>query len=468
MFKINLLPFLLLLVIVLNGCRKFATVSNPEWITTKDKVFSSDSSAAAAMNTVYTLIAKQPNIINGNNTKLPGLYSDELYRQSVYALDTGFISRNLDPDYRPLIAVWKDPYDFIVACNGVIEGLKNTDRISAGVKERLTGEAKFMRALSYFSLLRLFGGVPLVTGTDYQKNEVQPRSSATTIETLIISDLNDAALLLPDNFTGMDSMPYRRIKPSRWAALALLARVQLYRQNWSEAERLASEVINSGLFHLAPTSETFKAASPETLFQLQSVGTANAAEAGFFINPPAVRPIYEASPTLLASFEKDDARKTSWLREVKVGGQTYYGIHKYKVVTGVPHKEYLVILRLGEQYLIRAEARARQQKTAGALEDLDLLRQRATLSPLSPALSGVELLLAIAQERQVELFAEAGHRFFDLQRWAISGNPNDPLNKMAVTVFAAKAGWEIWKLLWPIPADELRLNSRLHQNPGYN
>lgn len=119
--------------------------------------------------------------------------------------------------------------------------------------------------------------------------------------------------------------------------------------------------------------------------------------------------------------------------------------------------EYSIIFRLSEQYLIRAEARAHLDNISGAQLDLNTIRNRAGL-PNTLATSMSDLLNAIIQERQVELFAEQGHRWFDLKR---TGNAGTVLS-------AIKPNWQATDVLLPIPETELEINPNLlPQNSGY-
>ncbi|MBC7851372.1 MAG: RagB/SusD family nutrient uptake outer membrane protein, partial [Chitinophagaceae bacterium] len=109
-----------------------------------------------------------------------------------------------------------------------------------------------------------------------------------------------------------------------------------------------------------------------------------------------------------------------------------------------------------EQYLIRAEARAKLNDLTGAISDLNTIRNRAGLAN-TIAVSQQNILNAIAEERRTELFGEWGHRWFDLKR---TGKINEVMN-------ALKANWKATDALWPIPIDQLKANPALVQNPGY-
>ena len=115
-----------------------------------------------------------------------------------------------------------------------------------------------------------------------------------------------------------------------------------------------------------------------------------------------------------------------------------------------------MVFRLAEQYLIRAEALAQQNKLDSALADLNLVRQRAGLGN-STAVTGTDVLAAVMHERQTELFAEWGHRWFDLRR----------TGTIDAVLGAVKPGWQPTDSTLPVPFTQIQDNSLLTQNPGY-
>ncbi|HTF30713.1 MAG TPA: RagB/SusD family nutrient uptake outer membrane protein, partial [Flavitalea sp.] len=139
----------------------------------------------------------------------------------------------------------------------------------------------------------------------------------------------------------------------------------------------------------------------------------------------------------------------------------YYYPYKYKSATlDDPITEYATVFRLGEQYLIRAEARAQQGDILGATDDLNTIRARAGLGNTAATIQS-DLLAAILHERRVELFTEWGHRWFDLKRTA-------SVDAVMNLVTPQKGG--TWSSNWawyPIPDGELRANKNLVQNVGY-
>lgn len=164
-------------------------------------------------------------------------------------------------------------------------------------------------------------------------------------------------------------------------------------------------------------------------------------------------------PSLYDAFEADDNRYTKWVK-ASTSTPIYYYPYKYKagrVVGGTP-KEYDMMFRLGEQYLIRAEARAQintAQSLSGAKTDIDEIRNRAGLGAYTGALNKDNLLSAIEHERQVELFCEWGHRWFDLKR----------TKRASAVLSPIKADWQDTDMLYPIPESAMRTNKNLTPNP---
>jgi len=276
-----------------------------------------------------------------------------------------------------------------------------------------------------------------------------------------VSDLLSAQQALPVDYVAAYGYAGNRTRPVQAAASALLARVWLFRQQWALAEAAATTVIDDPRYVLESSLDSvFLASSREAVWQLQPVyDTFATADAHLFL--PAVTgtftvATYPLTDSLLAGFETGDQRRVHWTGSLKFGPRVFVYPFKYKQSGFHPgDPEYEMVLRLAEQYLIRAEARARQGNLAGALADLNQVRVRAGL-PLSTAVDQLSLLNAIMAERRIELFTEWGHRWLDLQR---TGQAN--------AVLQVKRGWVTTDLLYPIPGYELLANPNMTQNPGY-
>jgi len=453
------------------GCKKWVEADPPVNSINGENIYNEDVTAAAVLTGIYVNMS---NISLSPGDNLPGFLS----------LITGLMADELtlSPNtdamrfyYRNALTVteagkpWTRVYQSLIyRCNDAIEGLNKSSTLTASVKSTLLGDAYFLRAFGYFYLTGLYGDVPLVVNTNHADNALLARAPQTDVYAQIISDLEKAKQLLPENFVGVDALTpaTARITPCKAAAQALAARAYLYMGNWQAAEREATAVISqSDRFRLAPLSEVFLADSPEAIWQLWSVDAVwNTDDGKIFILPengPDQDHLVYLSPQVLAAFETGDVRRQTWVGERKVGTATWYYPHKYKSAKrGSSVTEYKMVLRLGELYLIRAEARIRQNNLDGGKADMDALRQRAGLDPTGAA-GSQQLLAAIAHERQVELFTEWGDRWLDMKR-------NKTIDGIMTNVTVGKgSSWKTTQQLLPIPADDILHDPNLKQNPGY-
>ena len=132
----------------------------------------------------------------------------------------------------------------------------------------MEGEAKFVRAFTNFYLVNLYGDVPLLTKTSYQENSLKPRNPEEEIYNKIIEDLTDASNLLNEEYTSGE-----RTQVNKSAAIALMARVQLYLQNFEEAEKYSTQVITSNQYQLlSDMNKVFLKNSSEAIWQFSPVG----------------------------------------------------------------------------------------------------------------------------------------------------------------------------------------------------
>lgn len=452
------------------ACRKIINIPPPTNSITTSQVFSTNEQATSATAGIYyQMINSDQCIFNSSLTICAGMSADELivfnqaqsqyvqFQKNTLLLTNPIISGNL----------WSNAYSIIYDANAVIEGLQGLSGVQDSVKSELTGEAEFIRAFCNFYLVNLFGDIPLVSTINYRNTNLLSRTPSTKVYDLIISDLQDAQKrLAPDYSVGNG----QRIIPNKWAATALLARVYLYLGRWNDAETQSTAVINNtGLFNLEQDlNSVFLINSKEAIWQLQqdNLGSSfNATPEGYTFIPidATSHPLFYLTSTVLDSFETNDARKLNWIDSTVYSGLTYYYPYKYKMgadqsIAGGDYSEYYMVMRLAEQYLIRSEARARLGNTTDAASDLDIIRNRAGLNNTS-ANTQADLLTAIMHERQIELFAEWGHRWLDLKR---SGE--------ATSVLSATKGFSVTNnvLLYPIPSSDLQTDPNLKQNPGYN
>jgi len=459
----RLLWLLLLLTMGGTGCKKFVQVSPPDTQLETGLIFSSDQTATAALMGIYSRAMATPGLfLNGGNSVYPGLSSDEFAGTAAAPLVDAFASNNLSSANSFIITLYASAYNTIYNANTMIEDLNASKKITEWTNRQLKGEALCLRALTYFHLADLFGPVPLETSTSYAVNAITARSPLTAVYGQVVTDLQAADSLLDTVYATNAGSPGVRTRPNKWAARALLARVYCYQGAWVTAEEAATAVLQTGSYRLEPSLDSvFLPGSREAIWQLQPVSTImNSAEGYFFLpaDGAAAKPAYNLTTFLLKAFAPGDKRRTRWVASKSINGVAYVYPYKYKVRTGIyPYMEYNMVLRLAELYLIRAEARAQQNKLSEAIADLDTIRSRAGLPGLSAGLSQAEVLAAVAQERRIELFAEWGHRWSDLRRTGQAG----------AVLGTEKPGWQPDAAYYPIPLTELQRNPNMVQNPGY-
>lgn len=447
-------PIIITFIIALCSCKKLVEVDLPSDRITRATVFENDATAIAALNGMYTqLIRTGSQTTSGGTTIYTGLSSDELYNSTSSASTDEFTQNSISPANTLLRSnLWTPAYNIIYQANSIIEGSANSTSLTPSIKQQLEGEAKFIRAFVYFYLVNTYGDVPLVLSTDYTVTATQPRAATADVYAQIVTDLETSKSLLSDTYQGAG-----RARVNKWAAASLLARVYLYQQKWDKAETESSAVINAGLYSLNTNlANVFLMGSNETIWQIMPVSTTfNTPEGNTFIPSGTATPTYPLTNVLVNAFAANDQRKANWIKSVVVTGNTYYYPYKYKVKTATTLTEYYVALRLAELYLIRAEARAQLNKIALALSDLNTIHTRAGLPSLT-APDVATLLSLIEKERQLELFCEWGHRWFDLKRTG-----------RADAILGNKPGWQSTDALYPIPFTEIQRNPALTQNPGY-
>jgi hypothetical protein len=459
-YRIRLFTGILLILpgLFSSSCKKFVTIPPPRDQVVSSTVFAGDETAAAAVAGIYSQMmgSGNGNLMTGALTTCFGLSADEFYNVLANATYDPFATNTiLNTNGTVQNYLWRFSYVYIYEANACLEGLAASTGVTAPVKRQLTGEALFIRAWFYFYLTGMFGDVPLETTTDYATNAVVPKTSSEKVMQQVISDLDSAQTLLTPAYPATGP-----IRPNKWAAVALQARAFLYQKSWPAAETAASAVINSGLYSLVKDlNSVFLVGSKEAIFQLEPiVFNQNTSEGLLFIPANAnTNPTFSIPDYTLNAFEAGDQRKTAWIKSTTVGGKTYSYPYKYKVRSNFTVTEYVMVQRLAELYLIRAEARAQQNNTAGAIEDLDSIRVRAGLLPLPSTLDRAACLLAVEQERRSELFTEWGHRWLDLRR----------TQRMDAVLGVEKSKWSATDSLYPIPYTEIQKNVFLTQNPGY-
>lgn len=264
-----------LLLVVATGCKKLieipASVSNID-----DKnVFSTDASAVGVLNGLYVNMSTTQLGFSGlgSVTVFTGLSADELNILNGFnGTANAYYSNSLSTLTGGGSELWSPFYQYIFSCNSAIEGLEKSDGLTPAIKQQLLGEAKFIRAYVYFYLVNLFGDVPLALTSDYKVNALMARTPVDKVYAQIVIDLKEAQQLLSEGYYNgtITSFISDRVRPSKWAALALLARTYLFMNEFAKAGDVSSTLIsNSTLFELPALNNAFLKTSKEAIWQIQ-------------------------------------------------------------------------------------------------------------------------------------------------------------------------------------------------------
>lgn len=357
-------------------------------------------------------------------------------------------------------ATWLSAYDVINRTNNVLANLSKLD--TQGQQASVEGEARFIRALVYFDLVRTFGrayndgtpasnpGVPLVLTPTLSVADALPvtRNTVAEVYTQVISDLTTAEARLTTS-SGLNTF-----SASRYACAGLLARVYMQQGNYAAAAAAANRAI-AGSFRLNgyygdnfgynPTTNSTSQLVPNTtedIFTVQISAQSGTNQLNTFYSRTR-RADVNINAQFLSQFESGDARRTLYLASA---GATY--TLKYDGLYGN-----IKLMRLAEMLLTRAEANLRAGTSVGAapLADVNTIRARAGLGALASV-----TLDQVLKERRLELAFE-GFRLGDLKR--TQGSATDP-NGVAIA-------WNSPRLVFPIPLREINANPNLVQNAGY-
>ena len=441
------------------GCEDFIRPDDPIGQIPQNAVFEDESTATAAVMTLYANLRDNVILTGGlyGMNVLMGYYADELDYYGMPGQAGGaFYGHQIVASDTRVRSTWNLAYNQIYMCNSALEGIEASVSLSREIKDQLKGEALFIRAITHFYMVNLFGDIPYITTTDYLVNKDVQRMSEEQVYENILDDLSDARSLLSEDYPGGE-----RIRANKYVVSALLSRVYLYLQRWQDAETESTILLSTpSLFELEEDLSTeFLKGSSSAILQLkpkkEGENTREAVAFLFISGPPLNMAL---NPDFAGAFESGDLRRQYWIKEITGTSQVWYAPYKYRQRenSGVT-LEYSIVLRLAEQYLIRAEARAHRGNLPGAMEDINVIRHRAGL-PDTPASTEEEILQAVSDERKFELFTEQGHRWFDLKR---TGKAEEILSPL-------KPNWKSTDVFLPLPEAELLLNPNLlPQNPGY-
>ncbi|MCS3951229.1 RagB/SusD family nutrient uptake outer membrane protein [Salinibacter ruber] len=457
---------------------------DPEQSLPIDQVFQDVAGAQSALTGAYSGL-QADGVYGGFQTMAGDFTADIANFDGSFTTWQQAAAFNVSSTHGPTENIWNDHYDVINRANLIIENAPNIEGADQGQIDDLVGQAKFIRALSYFNLVRWFGepyepgasndqpGVILQTdgvqSTDPDFN--QPRSSVGEIYGQIRTDLEDAISRL--------DVKAERIRAGQAVAEALLAKVSLYQGRYDEASNLAGTVIGRDGFTLSddPTVPYANESNPEIIFStsfssIDNSGT-NAFMSSFYLPGDfGGRGDITANSQFVSGAESGDRRATPstglGLSGTNPGPEikgenllyAYDGSIWTNKWTNPNLGDDAPVLRVAEMHLIRAEAEARSSSgsESQARQDVNAIRNRAGLGDVSSSLSGQALIDEIIRQRRYELAFE-GDRRHDLQRLG------RPITSSSGTVQPGAS-----QRILPIPAREIEVNDALDQssqNPGY-
>lgn len=399
--------------------------------------------------------------------------------------DTGTYQLDLDqytftstsPCFRLL---WENHYQTIGRANQALLYLPELD-IDEDLKNRLIGEARFLRALVYFRLVQMFGAVPVIdkvpdVSSEEDINKAFIRRPVADVYALIEADLAEAIDFLP---LKSEYEPKDLGRATRGAAQTLMAKVALYQQNWQTVFDLTQEVINSGEYSLETNYEDIWKEEfengVESIFEIQGRGEDPVYGVNNYYVSQGARGqggwgwgFNEPSQDLVNSYEPGDTREDGTIifaGEVLYDGRFVpltvenprYNQKAYVSMNYLSNDKNVRLFRYAEVLLMNAEAANEMNNTAAAQTMLDMVRLRAGL-PGTMAATQEDYRMAIWDERRWELAFEHD-RIFDLRRQG----------RVAEVMIAHGSAFVEGKHeLYPIPEDQIaQSGGLLEQNPGY-
>ena len=399
---------------------------------------------------------------------------------------------NFTADEYNMRDIWQYSYLLVVNINNLLE---NIDKLELSADEQAEaniykGNAHFYRASIMHELVRRYApmynpssassdlGVPVITSIDLGLKPA--RNTVAEVYTQIASDIAAAKQLL----AGVEGEA-GAIKPTIDAVKALEARVALYKQDWATAASISAELINSGKYALAATAEDMEAewvndSGAECMLQLytdlaETSGTqANDVFLGYSTKIFKYAPDFIPTQTTIDWYEESDLRGQVWFKELPVYLSStdytlklftkYWGNPEYETAPNRAYMHSPKIFRLGEMYLINAEANAMNGNAAAAKEAINALQEARGASLTEGTMD------AIKAEWKKEIIGE-GYIIDCYKRWnegysgRIPQNINTVQQGPSFNEKECPAGFQ--KFVWAIPDEERKVNDNLVQNPGW-
>lgn len=469
------------------SCKKSFLNVDPAQNTAATLFFKTQDDATKAVSAMYANLREWNNIAFAP-IAVESMGSDDVEKGST-ASDATFFNDyhkfTITAGDAQLGGFWKGQYQNINFANQILTNVPGIT-MDETLKARYLAEAKFIRAYSYFRLVRAFGDVPLRLSLPKDASEYNlPRTAKAQVWAAIETDLTDAAGVLPQTYGSADIG-----HATKGAALALHAKVAMYLKKWADVLSYTNQVMGFG-YSLYPDYEqmfrTTHKNNQESVFEIQCALIPNNPDASNsqYSQVQGVRGVTGGgwgfnvpSPELAAAYETGDPRRDATIifrgettpegdKIPATGDNPMYNQKSY-----VPFSLYVsgfnegcqqnkIVLRYADVLLMNAEANNELGNSAAALIPLEQVRARAragnnAILPKVTTTDQAALRTAIYNERRVELAMEF-ERYFDVIRQG-----------RGTAVFGSR-GWKAGKNeVWPVPQNEIDLSGgALTQNPGY-
>jgi hypothetical protein len=467
-----------LLSVALAGCSKDFLEKAPLDSVNTANFYQTSEDAVNAVNAAYQPLQRAKlynfriwttDIMAGNSAVGAGGGTDGIETQD----EANFVTTSANAG---VLDIYRGPAPGILQCNIVLQKVPAIN-MDATLKSRVLGEAKFLRALYYFNLVRLFGDVPLITEPQVVGDDLKvKRTPKAQVYQLIIQDLTDAMASLPaaSSYSGGDIG-----RASKGAATGLLAKVYLTLGDYQKTADLCQQVTTLGYALNANYADNFSATKKNTIESLFEVQYSGATTYGFFddFNQASWTSTFTGprnSDFVGGAYGWDQpTQEFVNAYEAAFDGKAYqssysttgYNLRKFLVPKSISpdyntSAEDFPVLRYADVLLMQAEALNELGRTAEAEAPLNLVRKRAGLGNIASGLSKDNFRIKLLHERRIELAFE-GHWWFDLIRINNGQYGLDFLHSIGKVNATAK------HLLLPIPQQEIDANPNLTQNPGY-
>jgi len=471
----------ILLILLFSSCSK-QLIEKPKSFLSPAQFFQSDAEAIGAVNGAYSTC----DFLYGSGTTYDlgywsSLGTDIAWPTGGRATVFDFLTYTLGlSDEGNLDNIWQTLYKGVANCNMVIGGVTNNAFISSATKDEVLGQALFLRSLYYYWLTCFWGDVPMwLNPLDVSVVSTLPRTSVDSVRQQMVNDLKTAASDLPPVWTGADLG-----RASKWAADMLLCHVYLWQKDWSDAATVASEIMvnQGGNNRLLPSwSDIFGQANEynaEDIWEIDFTQTTHPTSFSDRYMPRQVdEPVVPgytmtgyglvtATKYFLSTFDSSDLREP-WYDWHGADGITTNYHYVYKQMDwGEPRSNSglnSIVYRMADAYLMYAEAANELNgPTSAAYAAVNAIRERAELPDLT-GLTQDQFRQAVRTERLHELSFEFNRRW-DLNRW---GTLVEAVQTDSATNPEGAANVRPYYTLCPVPYQEIDLNPKLTQNPGY-